>query len=77
MRSKRFMTLRLPPKVDAARRLGCCDINLFQLKLARFDKKRTGTVAAQMTSANGYFGMPECGGRNSSKAQSFRPSGWQ
>ncbi len=27
MRSKRFMTFRLPPKVDAARKLRCCDIN--------------------------------------------------
>jgi len=29
VRSKRFRTLRLPPKVDAARRLRCCDINSF------------------------------------------------
>jgi len=27
VRSKRLRTLRLPPKVDAARRLRCCDIN--------------------------------------------------
>ena len=57
MRSKRFMTLRLPPKLDAARRLRCCDINLFWLKFARFNKKRTGTVSAPWSSANGYFGV--------------------
>src|ERR1039458_3858889 len=28
VRSKRLRTLRLPPKVEAARRLRCCDINI-------------------------------------------------
>lgn len=32
MRSKRFMTLRFPPSVEAARRLRCCDIKCFLLK---------------------------------------------
>ena len=32
MRSKRFMTLRFPPRVEVARRLRCCDINLYRLK---------------------------------------------
>jgi len=42
MRSKRFMTLRLPPKVDAARRLRCCDINFFWLKLPASTKSGRG-----------------------------------
>jgi hypothetical protein len=31
VRSKRLRTLRLPPNVDAARRLRCCDINFLRL----------------------------------------------
>jgi hypothetical protein len=56
MRSKRFMTLRLPPKVEAARRLRCCDIIRFRLNCSRFDEKRTEVVADPPPSANGYFG---------------------
>ena len=33
-RSKRLRTLRLPPRVDAARRLRCCDIKFFPVKLS-------------------------------------------
>jgi hypothetical protein len=41
VRSKRLRTLRLPPSLDAARRLRCCDINCFWLKFSRLNKKRT------------------------------------
>jgi hypothetical protein len=41
VRSKRLRTLRLPPRVDAARRLRCCDINCFWLYFSRLNKKRT------------------------------------
>src|SRR5690349_15978057 len=45
VRSKRLSTFRLPPKVAAARRLRCCDINQIRvkptLKSSRPGSKRT------------------------------------
>jgi hypothetical protein len=34
VRSKRLSTFRLPPKVEAARKLRCCDINDIKVKVA-------------------------------------------
>src|SRR5208282_3969064 len=42
VRSKRLRTLRLPPKVDAARRLRCCDINCFWLNFQPPKQKADG-----------------------------------
>src|SRR5436190_11396675 len=54
-RSKRFKTLRFAPRVEAARRLRCCDIKLIDsIKLA-LPAKRTAFVAQPPPNAKRYF----------------------
>lgn len=51
MRSKRFMTLRFPPKVDAARKLRCCDINFSVKLLAHPNNRRARSVSQPLLTA--------------------------
>jgi len=50
---KTLENIALAPKVDAARRLRCCDINDFWLKFNRFQRKADADFNTIQSNANG------------------------